>query len=110
MIAGKDLLEVFKSFDKDNSGTIELSELKAVIKEMGETIPEKELLKIMKNMDTNGDGKISFPEFEYWWKYGQKGKLKNIVGLKYKAMKLIHQANAKLTKSDIKLKVTHALS
>lgn len=70
-----------------------MAELKAVITEMGETITEKELNKMVKDMDTNGDGRISYPEFEYWWKFGQKGKLKRIVALKYKAMKLVHQAN-----------------
>ena len=58
---------------------------------------------MMKDMDTNGDGRISFAEFEYWWKFGQKGKLKKIVALKFKALKLIHQANKKLTESSVKL-------
>jgi Ca2+-binding EF-hand superfamily protein len=31
VISGKDLQTVFKSFDKDNSGTIELTELRSVI-------------------------------------------------------------------------------
>ena len=72
---------------------------------MGETVTEKELAKMLKDMDTNNDGKISYPEFEYWWKFGHKGKLKKVVALKFKALKLIHQANEKLTKSNVKLKV-----
>lgn len=34
----KDLLTIFKEFDKDNSGTIELSELKQITEQMGEKL------------------------------------------------------------------------
>ena len=33
------ILTIFTNFDKDKSGTIELSELKMVAKELGEEIP-----------------------------------------------------------------------
>lgn len=56
---------------------------------MGETMTEKELAKVVKEMDLNGDGKISFSEFYYWWRYSRQGKLKKVVGLKFKALKLI---------------------
>jgi hypothetical protein len=56
-------------------------------------------------MDTNGDGKISYPEFEYWWKFGKKGKMRKIVGLKFKALKLINKAIEKLTQANVNLKV-----
>lgn len=31
----KDLLTIFKEFDKDNSGTIELIEIKQIVQQMG---------------------------------------------------------------------------
>lgn len=39
-------------------------------------------------LDTDGDGKISFPEFKYWWETGKKGKLKRLVYLTARAMKM----------------------
>jgi Ca2+-binding EF-hand superfamily protein len=36
---------------------------------------ESDLKKIIKKLDTNGDGKISFEEFKFWWETGVKGKM-----------------------------------
>lgn len=82
------ILTIFTNFDKDKSGTIELSELKMVAKELGEEIPEDELQTIMGKLDINGDGKISFEEFKFWWMEGRKGKLGDLVYLKAKALKM----------------------
>lgn len=82
------ILTIFNNFDKDKSGTIELSELKMVAKELGEEIPEDELQIIMGKLDINGDGKISFEEFKFWWMEGRKGKLGDLVYLKAKALKM----------------------
>jgi hypothetical protein len=70
----KVLKEVFDSFDLDNSGFIDLHEIKAVAKKLGSEIAEGEAQLIMKELDTNKDGKISFEEFTNWWRSGRKGK------------------------------------
>lgn len=85
------ILTIFNNFDKDKSGTIELSELKMVAKELGEEIPEDELQTIMGKLDINGDGKISFEEFKFWWMEGRKGKLGDLVYLKAKALKMTNK-------------------
>ena len=63
----------------------------------------------MKEMDINGDGKISLDEFKYWWQYSKKGQMKRLVGLKFKAMKLIHKVGAKVASSSVDLKVLFGL-
>ena len=65
---------VFDAFDKDNSGFIDLVELRAVATELGADIPEGDVHLIMKELDTNKDGKISLEEFTAWWRGGRKGK------------------------------------
>jgi len=57
------LRAIFDAFDYDKSGAIDVSELKAILKEMRieKTPPEVEGL--MKEADLNGDGVIDFDEF-----------------------------------------------
>jgi len=67
----KFLKEAFEAFDTDNSGTIDLKELEAVMRSYFELVKEahddkkvKEVsAKIMKSVDTGGDGKINLDEF-----------------------------------------------
>ena len=58
------LKEAFDFFDKDASGYIDKSELKATIEHMGQKVSAEELEKMMKEADTDGDGQISFEEFK----------------------------------------------
>ena len=57
------LRQIFSEFDKDGSGEIDKSELKAVFKECGTILSEAEATKIMAKADADGSGSISFDEF-----------------------------------------------
>ena len=58
-----EIKETFKEMDVDGNGTITSEELKKVMKEQGEMLPEV-LIDVMVAMaDTDGDGKINFEEF-----------------------------------------------
>jgi len=67
----KMLRDAFEAFDTDKSGTIDLNELKCVVKRYFELAKEKAddkkitdiSTKIMKACDTSGDGKINMEEF-----------------------------------------------
>lgn len=52
--------KVFNSFDKDNSGFIDINELKDASKELGRPLDAAELDECMKDLDQNKDGKISY--------------------------------------------------
>lgn len=56
-------VDLFKTYDKDASGTIEPNELKELLKSVGYTGSVKEALKVL---DKDGNNKVSFPEFLQW--------------------------------------------
>lgn len=54
----QELLNAFKVFDKDGSGTISSDELRNVLKSLGEDLTDAELDEMIKLADRNGDGSI----------------------------------------------------
>ena len=54
----QELLNAFKVFDKDGSGTISSDELRNVLKSLGEDLTDEELDEMLKLADRNGDGTI----------------------------------------------------
>ncbi|PIN25930.1 Calmodulin and related proteins (EF-Hand superfamily) [Handroanthus impetiginosus] len=57
------LMQVFRSFDRDGNGYITAAELAGQMAKMGEPLTYHELTEMMQEADTNGDGVISFNEF-----------------------------------------------
>ena len=58
----------FKAFDSDNSGKISLDEISAIFNNGNKDNKDREeleaLKKMIKDADENGDGEISFEEFQ----------------------------------------------
>ena len=63
----EELRDVFKVFDKDNSGFISASELKEVSSKLGRNLTDEDVKKMMKETDLDEDGKISY-EGKCFWK------------------------------------------
>ncbi|KAF5443496.1 hypothetical protein F2P56_036047 [Juglans regia] len=63
LINQEQLLEVFRSFDRDGNGYITAAELAGSMARMGHPLTYHELSQMMREADTNGDGVISFNEF-----------------------------------------------
>ncbi|KAL7322333.1 hypothetical protein PS15p_211964 [Mucor circinelloides] len=55
--------EAFMLFDKDNNGTIDVSELGAVMRSLNMSPTESELKDMINEVDGNGNGSIEFDEF-----------------------------------------------
>ena len=53
----------FRSVDKYNDGRIDTFNLGAFLRSQGHYATEKELLSIIRRIDTDGDARLSFPEF-----------------------------------------------
>ena len=71
--ASDSIKKVFDSFDKDNSGSIDRAELKAMIAQVGIEMNDMDVYNMMMDLDRNKDGKISLEEFNAWWLTGRKG-------------------------------------
>ena len=63
LINQEQLLEVFRSFDRDGNGYITAAELAGSMAKMGHPLTYRELADMMREADSNGDGVISFNEF-----------------------------------------------
>nr|QHQ96660.1 calmodulin-like protein 72 [Vitis amurensis] len=63
LINQQQLLEVFRSFDRDRNGYITAVELAGAMAKMGQPLTYRELTDMIREADTNGDGVISFNEF-----------------------------------------------
>jgi calcium-binding protein CML len=59
----KELLTVFRAFDRDGNGFITAAELAHSMAKLGQALSVKELWTMIREADSDGDGRISFPEF-----------------------------------------------
>ena len=63
LLSEEKLKRAFKFFDTDNSGSIEASEIKAILG-VGQKFNDEVWNEIVKESDENKDGTVSFEEFE----------------------------------------------
>lgn len=59
--------EVFKSFDRDGSGSIDRGEFARLLEALEQPVTEEELNVALDVVDSNHSGRISWPEFLAWW-------------------------------------------
>jgi hypothetical protein len=55
--------QMFSHYDKDKSGSIDASELKALLAELGCKPTDEVMVNLMKELDKDGNGLVEFPEF-----------------------------------------------
>merc|ERR1719460_851019 len=59
----EEIREAFNLFDADQSGAIDIRELKAAMRALGFEIKKEELKKMIADIDNDGNGDIDFAEF-----------------------------------------------
>jgi hypothetical protein len=64
----KRALEIFKTFDTDNSNDIDVTEFQELSYQLGETLTRQQAAAVVRTIDTDRKGTISFEAFFKWWK------------------------------------------
>jgi Ca2+-binding EF-hand superfamily protein len=59
----QELMEAFKAFDKDGNGYISATELKSMMRSLGDRVSDEDVQKIIAEVDVNGDGMVSYEEY-----------------------------------------------
>lgn len=59
----EELREIFKMYDRDNTGNISNRALKFLLRGLGDNVNEEEVDLVLKDMDEDGNGTIDFQEF-----------------------------------------------
>ena len=67
---------IFDEIDVDRSGELDYKEVKEMCKRLGRDLDDTDFQVAMEQMDSDGDGNVSFTEFDRWWqKYGIERQL-----------------------------------
>jgi hypothetical protein len=59
--------EIFSTYDRDGSGSIDRAELSRLLEALGSSPSEEELAIALDVVDANRSGKVSWREFIAWW-------------------------------------------
>jgi Ca2+-binding EF-hand superfamily protein len=60
-----ELKEVFRVFDKNNRGVIDVSDLKIIFKTLDPDMPDEEIDQIINEVDEDGSGTVDFDGNSY---------------------------------------------
>ncbi|KAI3985585.1 hypothetical protein MKX01_033868 [Papaver californicum] len=63
LINQEQLMEIFRSFDRDGNRYITPAELAGSMAKMGQPLSYREITEMMREVDINGDGVVNFNEF-----------------------------------------------
>lgn len=73
--------EVFRKYDADGGGTLDMEELTVLLEELKIFMTEEELENLFDELDEDGEGGIDFEEFYNWFTAeADKQRKKNVVG------------------------------
>lgn len=63
IVTEEEIMEAFRCFDRDGSGSLDSKELKHILQTMGDKLTEEEADMMVMEADKDGDGDIDYAEF-----------------------------------------------
>ena len=63
MYTKKEIKRIFDKFDRDGNGSIDMGELKKILKVFKRNVTDEEVKFMMEDLDSDGNGEIDFEEF-----------------------------------------------
>jgi calcyphosin len=75
---GKTAHRIFKHFDLDGFGTIQMKEFACALETLGCVFPANEMTALFNHIDKNGSGKIDYEEFSGWFAIRGSGNNPNV--------------------------------
>jgi len=75
--------EAFRKYDKDNSGSIDKSELALLLSDLGCEVSDASIEELFKTLDSDNNGSIDLAEFSVWYT-GSKERLRAAVITQFK--------------------------
>jgi hypothetical protein len=82
----------FNKYDADNSGCLDIEELKLILDELGAKFNEDELKDALRELDTDNSGLIELEEFLSWWTDRATNNRKDSSLISLKLRKLANKA------------------
>ncbi|XP_012495869.1 PREDICTED: EF-hand calcium-binding domain-containing protein 11 [Propithecus coquereli] len=67
-----EIRHIFTAFDVHYRGFLTLEDFKKAFRQVAPKLPERTILEVFREVDQDSDGHVSFRDFEYAMKYGQK--------------------------------------
>ena len=61
---------IFRSFDEDRNGTIDVGELQRGLADLGAEVSAEQVADFFEILDQDGDGEIDYTEFAQWFGTG----------------------------------------
>jgi Ca2+-binding EF-hand superfamily protein len=100
----KKIEEMFKKYDKDGSGSIDLKELRKMITDLGAQITQEEAALAMQQLDKDGNFSCNLEEFILFWTAkpglgGYSSSVLDFMKLRLKAEKKLAKARSQLAKA-----------
>ena len=95
----RELKDAFKVFDTDGSGSISRSEMKKLMKKLGQTLSDAELDAMMDEVDTDKNGEIDFVKAKFCFTGPNGGPLCLFWSLIFPFVISYERANLELTRS-----------
>lgn len=75
---GKTAKRIFKHFDLDGFGTVEMKEFACALETLGCVFPQHEMAALFCKIDRNGSGKLDYEEFSAWFAHRGSGNNPNV--------------------------------